>query len=164
MCGSYNVHWMLWMPHTFQFQKLNVNLQKTIINGCCIFRQDILNYDKIITNVFIVFLQSVTNSKILCKFIPYKNEQYSESFILPTLFFTIHIMQQWNTLWFFNTIIPYRAHDTSLKYLFYFLKSSSTIKKIIIYEIFSLISCQNKNIHVDCYNIFHKKISLKKSK
>jgi hypothetical protein len=51
MCGSYNVHWMLWMPHTFQFQILNVNSQKTIINGCCIFRQDILNYNKIITNV-----------------------------------------------------------------------------------------------------------------
>lgn len=89
---------MLWMPHTFQLQNLNVNLQKTIVNGCCIFRQDILDYNKIITNLFIVFKKSVTNSKILCKFIPYKNEQYNGSFIPPTLFFTLHIKQQWNTL------------------------------------------------------------------
>jgi hypothetical protein len=56
---------------------------KTIINGCCIFKWDILNYDKIIINVFIVLLKSVTNSKILCKFIPYKNEQYMGHLFLP---------------------------------------------------------------------------------
>jgi len=89
---------MLWMPHTFQFQNLNVNLQKIIINDCCIFRQDILDYDKTIINVFILFLESVTNSKILCKFIPYKNEQYIGSLIPPMLFFTLHIKQQWSTL------------------------------------------------------------------
>ncbi len=77
------------------FQILNVNSQKNIINGCCIFRQDILDYDKIITNVLIYFLESLTNSEILCKFILYKNEQYNGSFIPLTLFFKLHIKQQW---------------------------------------------------------------------
>jgi len=136
MCGSYNVHWMLWMSHTFQFQNFNVNLQKNIINGCCIFKQDILDHDKIIINVFIVFFKSVTNSKILCKFIPYKIEQYIRSFILPTLLFTLHIKQQWNTLWSFNTMVPYLIHHSNVKYLFYFkIKFNNKNEKV------SLILC-----------------------
>jgi hypothetical protein len=120
--------------------------KKTIINGCCIFRQYILNYNKIITNVFIVFLESVTNSKILCKFIPYKNEQYIVSFIPPTFFFKLHIKQQWSTLWFFSYHGTLSSSSFKCKIFFFCFKIRFNNKN----ENLSLILYQNINIQQWC--------------